>query len=483
LTATLTWAAFRPLTLELAVLAVTLLVFTADLLLGRDEKRGLGALTAMGLAAVLGLSFVTGVDGVAWGGAYVADATGLYLKQALLLAALLGSLGSIDHVDAHYPSRGGEHYLLMLFSLTGMMLLTGAQDLLLWVVAFELAGVPLYALAGLHKRGRGPEAALKLYLTGAASSAVMLYGVSLLWGMSGSTAFADLAAAPAEPLFVLGVLITFAGVGFKVGAVPFHLWMAATYQGAPAPTVAFMSVAPKVAAVGALVRLYLQGLGGAQELWSGALLILAAVTMVVGNLSALPQTDARRLLALSGVGHVGLMLLALAVCTPEALGALLFYAPAYVVSNMGAFIVVSAVVDQAPGGVDSPESGRLSVFAGLSQRSPGVGLAMLLFLLSLAGIPFVVGFWAKILLLWAAWKAGQAALVVLGALLSVAALFYYLRLGRSIYMADPGERGAVPMGLPTRAAIGACAALVVLMGLYPAPFIEQAMEAARVLLG
>jgi len=468
------WSLTSPLVLEIGVLATALLVFVADLLLGVGERRGLGALTAIGLTAVLGLSFGLDLAGPSWGGAYVADNLGLYLKQTLLIAGILGTLGSIDHVDKHFPERQGEHYLLLLASLTGLMLLTGARDLLLWVVAFELAGVPLYALAALRKAGDGPEAALKLYLTGAVSSAVLIYGVSLTWGMAGTTSFAGLGLVSAEPLFTVGMLLILAGVGFKIGAVPFHLWMADTYQGAPAPTVALMSVAPKVAAFGGLVRLYSVGLDDLHHVWAPFVIALAVLGMVVGNLAALAQTDARRLLALSGVGHVGLMLLALGASTPETVGMLVFYAPAYVVTNMGAFLIVGAVVDE--------QDGDLSAFAGLSQRNPALGLAMLLFLLSLAGIPFVVGFWAKVLLLWAAWKAGLAVLVVLGAILSVVGLFYYLKLGRSIYIEDPPRTAPLVVGTSTRLAIGLCVIGVVGMGLWPKPFVEGALAAARTLL-
>ena len=468
------WSLTSPLLLELGVLATALLVFTADLLLGVGERRGLGALTAIGLTTVLGLSFFLDIAGPSWGGAYVADGFGLYLKQALLLAGIIGALGSVDHVDEHFPERQGEHYLLLLFSLTGLMLLTGARDLLLWVVAFELAGVPLYALAALRKAGTGPEAALKLYLTGAVSSAITIYGVSLVWGIAGTTSFAGLSLTAGEPLFIVGMLTVLGGVGFKLGAVPFHLWMADTYEGAPAPTVALMSVAPKIAAFGALVRLYPVGLDAFQHIWAPMIVALAVLGMVVGNLAALAQTDARRLLALSGVGHVGLMLLALGAGTPETLGMLAFYAPAYVVTNMGAFLVVGAVVEEG--------GGDIRAFAGLSQRNPALGLAMLLFLLSLAGIPFVVGFWAKVLLLWAAWKAGLAALVVLGAILSVVGLFYYLKLGRSIYVEEPAVPGPLALGANTKLALILCTVGVVGMGLWPKPFVEAALTAARSLL-
>lgn len=467
---------FGALWVELAVLGVTLLVFLADLFAG--EKRGLGALGAVGLAAVLGATY--GIEADAFGttalyNTYVADAGGLFFKRVLLLAGIIACVGATDHADRVIPKRQGEHYLMVLFSLIGMLLLTGARDLLLWIVAFELAGVPLAVLAAMHKDRPSTEAALKLFLSGAASTAVTFYGVSFLWGVSGDTAFASLATAGGTPVFHLGVLLVMGGVAFKIGLAPFHLWVADTYQGAPTPAVAFLSVAPKIAVVASLARLFGEGLAGQVDLWLSPLLLLAVVTLVVGNLTAITQPDARRLLALSGVGHMGLMLLALATGGAAGNGALMFYALAYVVTNMGAFLVVGAVIDQRG-------DGRLAAFNGLVHASPALALAMLIFLFSLGGIPFMVGFWAKLFVFWAAWMGGHAAIVVLGVLLAVLALFYYLRLARAIFIERPPEDDrAVPVGWPSLVALGICGALTVGLGVFPGPFMETALDAARVM--
>jgi NADH-quinone oxidoreductase subunit N len=469
----MTQVQFMPLGLELCVLGLALLVFIADLLLGPNEKRGLGAFTAMGLAAILVASLLLDFGGESFG-VYASDNLGLYFKRTLLLAALIGSIASIDSVDKFSPGRQGEHYFLLLCSLAGMMLLTGAQDALLWVVAFELASIPFYILLALGKDRKGTEAGIKLFLVGAVSSVFVLYGFSLMWGMAGDTSFSTLASTELQPLFVLGMVLVIVGVAFKIGAVPFHLWMADAYQGGPSPVVAILSVAPKVAAFAGLMRLYVEGLLPMREVWAPTFLVLCVASMLIGNLSALPQQDSRRLLALSGVGHMGLLLLALVAGTPEALGALAFYGLAYVVTNMGAMILVGGIRD-AEGSAD------ISALNGLAQRSPGLGLAMLLFLLSLGGIPFVVGFWAKMVLFWAAWTSGVLILksiVVLGVCLSVLALFYYLKMGRAMYIEAPLQPQPVELGLATRIAIGICIGCVVLMGVFPAVFIEPAMDAA-----
>lgn len=464
---------FMPLGIELAVLLLALLVFVADLLLGPSEKRGLGAFTVMGLTAILVSTFCVDFSGDAFG-VYASDSLGLYFKRTLLLAALIGSLASIDSIDKFSPGRQGEHYFLLLCSLTGMLLLTGAQDALLWVVAFELSSIPFYLLLALGKTRAGTEAGLKLFLIGAVSSVFVLYGFSLIWGMAGDTSFSTLADTELQPLFILGIAFVIVGVSFKIGAVPFHLWMADAYQGGPSPVVATLSVAPKIAAFAGLTRLYVEGLLPMRDVWAPTFLALAVASMVIGNLSALPQRDSRRLLALSGVGHMGLLLVALVAGTPEALGALAFYGLAYVVTNMGAMILVGGIRD-------SEGSADISALNGLAQRSPGLGLAMLLFLLSLGGIPFVVGFWAKLVLFWAAWTSGMIvlkAVVMLGVCLAVLALFYYLKIGRAVYMEAPLQEGSVDLGLSTRLAIGLCITCVVLMGIFPAVFVEPAMDAA-----
>ena len=464
-----------PLSLEFGVLATAGLVFVADLLLGGDEKRGLGALSAIGLGGVLVASFfLPGLEG-AFGESYVSDPAGLYFKRVLLLASFLGVLGSIDAVDRSFPRRQGEHYLLLILSTSGMLLLTGATDALTWIVGFELAGMPLYVLSGLGKDRAGAEASLKLYLTGMASSAFTLYGFSLLWGMAGDTSFAGLGQVEMQPLFLLGILMVVVGVGFKVGAVPFHMWMADTYQGAPSPTVAFLSVAPKVAVFAGLTRLFLVGLLPLHAVWGAAVVALTVVTLVQGNLSALPQQDSRRLLALSGVGHMSLWLLALATGTSSGLATLLFYTLAYVVTNMGAFFVVGAVVA-------SGEGGSISALNGLARRSPALSLALLVFLLSLGGIPFMAGFWAKLMVFWAAWQAGLAVLVVLGAVFAVLALFYYLKMARAAYIEPPSESGGIPLGHASILAIGICALAVLAIGLLPGVFAGPAFEAARLLM-
>lgn len=449
--------------------ALAVMALAADLVPGAGERRGVGALVVAGLVGVF-VSTWWIPAGEAFGGTWVNDAFTVYATRVLLAAGALGALGTIDHADRVFPTRQGEHYLLMVCSLVGMVLLTGARDLVLIAVAFELMSVPLYVMAAMHKDARaGVEGATKLYLTGAVSAALTIYGLSFLVGAAHTTTLAGLAAAEPTPMFILGALLALGGMAYKVGAVPFHMWVPDTYQAAPAPFVAFLSVAPKVAGFSAFVRLLVGALGGLHASWGPLLLLVCGVTMVAGNLFAIPQQNVRRLLGYSGIAHVGLLLLTLALANGEGVGVMLFYLATYVGSNMGAFFVAEAV-----GGAEIP------AWNGLARRNPGLALAMLLFLLSLGGIPFVAGFWGKFFIFWAAWRAGQGALVLLGALLAILGLFYYLKVARGIYIEPAADPTPVRLGRPTAWAIGLSVAAIVGIGLYPRPFLESALEAGHV---
>jgi NADH-quinone oxidoreductase subunit N len=468
------------LAIPLAVTAVTLLVFLADLAVKDDNGRGIGALSTIGLLAVLGLTvFAPSGAFVVPGGAasdiaFVQDGFTLYMQRIVLIAGILGCLGSIDHVDKNFPRRQGEYFLMILFSLIGMTVLVGARELVTLIVAFELMSIPLYVLAAMAKKqsSTGIEGAWKLYLTGAVSSAITLYGLSFIVGGTGTTSIDMLATRlqTASPMVSLGMMLVLGGIGFKIGAVPFHMWVPDTYEGSPTPFVAFLSTAPKAAGFAVIARVFVEGFGHLRHTWWPTLLVVCVASMLIGNLFALPQRNAKRLLAYSGIAHIGLLVLAIGIGTPAGMGVVLFYLLAYVFANMGAFLVADVVGRQSG-------SDHIDAWGGLAQRAPALGLAMLIFLLSLGGIPFVAGFWAKLFLFIAAWQAGMAALVILGAVLAVVALFYYLRIGRSIYIEKPYANDPVTVGRPTGFAIAIALAGVLGMGLMPGPFIETA-EAA-----
>jgi NADH-quinone oxidoreductase subunit N len=472
----------RPLIIDLLLLAAALLVFAVDLGLPHGRKRGLGSLTALLLAGLFVVTFFVHVDGPAFSGAYLGTPWGLLLKRVALAAGALAALGAVDHVDRHFPNRQGEFYLLLLFSLMGMTLLPGARDLILFVVCFELMGLPLLMMAAYAKADdkervhrHAAEAGLKLYLVSAASTAITLFGLSLVYGLSGTTSLEGIAQAPMTPLLAVGMMLTLAGMAFKVGAVPFHLWVPDTYTGAPTPFVAFLSVGPKATGFAALAAVVLVAFKGNQAQLGTLLLLFVVASIVVGNLMALPQRDVKRMLAFSGVAQSGYMMMGLLTGTTLGLGMLLFYVAGYVATNMGAFLVLEAIAPDRPGVA-------LDDLNGLWKRSPWLGLAMLLFVLSLAGIPFVVGFWAKLYVFMAVYEAGQGWLVLFGALMAIVSLWYYLQIARAVYMGE-AKAGPVAVRPALAAAIGLCLVGVVAMGAWPTPFVESATAAASSFLG
>ena len=467
-----------PLSLDLALLAGILLTFLADLFSGPKPNRAIGVIPVATFAGALIASFQMDLTGSAFGGVYVGDHWSLFFKRAFLAAGLLTALGSMDHVAKHQPRRQGEYYLLLMCSVLGMTLLPGARDLVLLIVAFELMGLPLFVLAAFAKtedpKGvgkHGPEAGLKLYLVGAVSAAITLFGLSFVYGMSGATRIEAVAATPMTPLFLVGVMLVLAGMAFKIGVVPFHMWVPDTYQGAPTPFVAFLSVAPKLAGFAALATLFHHGFAQARSEWQPLLLALSLVSMVLGNLLAVVQTNVKRMLAYSGIGHIGYMLMAF-VSGAGGNTMLLFYFVAYLVTNIGAFQVVEAV---------ERETGdcSLGAFEGMWKRSPTLAFAMLIFLLSLAGIPFVVGFWAKLNVFIVAWQSGLYLLVILGAVLAVVGLFYYMQVARSMYMKPPNREGDLRAAPALAISLALCLAGVVMFGAWPSPVLEDAGRAAE----
>jgi NADH-quinone oxidoreductase subunit N len=479
------------LLVPIAIASLAAIVLVLDVAAAPGEaapgRRWSGWITLSGLVLAFAATFFGQGAGTAAFGAYAGGPWTTFVQRLVLAAAILGVLGAIDDVSERTPGRQGEYWLLMLSSVLGMVILPGARDLILVVVAFELMGIPLYVLCAYAKndaRGDEParslaaEAAFKLYVVGAASTAVTLFGLALLTGMTGSSRVESLASAPHTPLTTLGMLLVLGGMAYKIGMAPFHMWVPDTYQGASTPFVAFLSVAPKVAGVSVLAVVFLRGFGADQTAWLPALALGALLSMVVGNLLAIAQTDVRRLLAYSGIAQIGYVLLAVAAGGAFGVSMTLFFLTAYVVSNLGAFLVVHAAGAHGRGYT-------LGGLRGMSRSSPGLAAALLAFLLSLAGIPFAVGFWAKLYVFLAAWRSGLAGLVVAGVILAALGLFYYLSVLQAAYISEPeqGRGHVVPRSsFALRAGIAVCALAVLALGLWPAPVVEAASRAGADLL-
>lgn len=496
----MTFSLSMPLAVEVALFALAVLVLLMGILRGGDPRaqtaepatdadlagqtaqvsRGgpvssaAGWVTLVGLLAVFGLSFLAAEGESILRGSFVQDGLSLFAKRLFLASAALSVLGSLTLQHRAFSRRAAEYYFALVLSVLGMSVLASARDLILLFIGFELMSIPLFLLTGFLKRDPvAPEAALKFFLVGTASSAIIVYGMSFLYGSTGSTALEAIPAAVADgdPLVQLGLALLLAGLGFKIAAFPFHMWAPDTYQAASTPFVAWLSVAPKAAGFVALIRLYVEGMGDPMLAWIPAISALAGVTIITGNLMALPQQNIKRLLAYSGIAHIGYMLVGLAAFSDSGISMLLFYLVAYMFGNMGAFLVIEAVAQ-------SEHSEEIDSYKGLAQRSPLLALAMLVFLLSLGGIPFVAGFWAKLFVFWAAIERGLYGLVFLGAVLTVVALYYYLLVARRMYIDAPERTQPIPVPGPLGLAIATCLAGVVGMGVYPAPWVEVAQRIA-----
>jgi len=463
--------------LELGLGALILVVFFAGLFGPRDDSRRVGVIAAVGLVLLLGAALRAEPGGDLLGGSFVQDELAVFAKRLFLLATVLGIVGSLTLRAPVFARRATEYYLLILMSLLGMMVLASARELILLFVAFELMSIPLYVLSGFQKREpEAVEAALKFFLVGTVSSAVMVYGLSFVYGIAQTTEVAGIGRALSEghPLVVLGLVLVLAGLGFKIAAFPFHMWVPDTYEAANTPFVAWLSVAPKAAGFVVMFRLYLEGMGEGVLMWESLAGGLAAITIVAGNLMAIPQQNIKRMLAYSGIAHIGYMLVGFAAVSASGVAMMLFYLVAYLFGNMGAFLVVEAVAQ-------SEGSDGIAAYRGLAQRSPVLALCMLLFLLSLGGIPFVAGFWAKLYIFLAAAEKRLYWLVLLGAVLTVVALFYYLLVAKRMYIDAPDRPGPLHVPFLLKLGIAGCAVGVVALGIYPSPLVLAVRKVANTL--
>ncbi|MBW3576773.1 MAG: NADH-quinone oxidoreductase subunit N [Actinobacteria bacterium] len=469
---TIDYAAIGP---ELALAITALVVLVADLFLAGDRKRLLNPVSAVGtvVAIVLTVRLWGPGNDETFGGMFVANDYALSFKL-LFLGALLAILAVSYQHFAEGRYFQGEYYFLLLTSFVGMLVMPSARDLLLLFVALETVSIPGFVMAGLRKRDLySSEAALKFFLVGVLAVAVMLFGLSFVYGAAGTTSLAGVAAALAaagdvEPILLGSLLLVIVGFGFKVSAVPFHFWAPDTYSGAPLPVTAMLAVASKAAGFAGLVAICFIAFEPLADAWSPVMGFIAVVTMTVGNLIALQQRDMVRLLAYSSVAHAGYVLLPFGIASPGlvatnalAVRAVLFYLIAYAVMNVGAFGVVIGV---------HRRTGQRSIadYAGLGQRAPALAVAMTVFMLSLGGAVPLVGFWAKFVVFQATAGAAAYVLATFLVLNTVLAFFYYLAVVRTMWMDAP--RAGAPLlrpGLAINASVAVLALGTVALGIVP----------------
>jgi NADH-quinone oxidoreductase subunit N len=470
---------YHALAPEIILTGVIVLMIVVDLFAGRDTKGVLSSIAGIGLLAAaipLVTLAVSGHTRAMFGGAYVVDNFALLMKALFILAGYIVVLLSTNYI-AEGDYWEGEYYILLLSAVLGMMVMASARDLITIFVALETLSIPAYLLAAWRKSDlKSDEAGLKYYLMGVFASAVMLYGMSLIYGFTGTTLLAGIGAkvntlGDSLPIVSLAIVFMLVGFAFKVSAVPFHTWAPDTYEGAPTPVTAFLSTASKSAGFVAILELVYVGFFGRHDVYEPMLWALSAATMTLGNLIALRQDNVVRMLAYSGIAQAGYIMAPLAVAgtsrtsADAALQSMLAYLIIYVVMNLGAFAVVIAVARKT-------KSADIRSFSGLFQYAPGLAVAMTVFLAALAGIPPLGGWFAKFGIFASLVSAGSTQGYVLAVLVgvnSVIALYYYLRVARYMWMEDPIDGDRTPIRVPASLmiALGLTTAITLIFGIFP----------------
>lgn len=456
-----------------AVLALGLLVI--GLVVPKEQAKGIGFLTVAGLLGIWLFNFLYwNEDATLFGGIYLIDSYTVFFRFLFLTAAIIVALASRDYV-ARLDRNQGEFYALLVAATLGMMLMAGAGDLITLYMGLELMTISFIILVGYQRtEAKSSEAGVKYVILGSMSSAILLYGLSLVFGCTGTTFINDMVASltvgNVSPLLLLGVVFLIAGFGFKVSAVPFHMWSPDIYEGAPTPVTAFLAVGSKAAGLAALVRIFMTALPELQPYWMSIIIVLTAITVVVGNLIAIPQSNIKRMLAFSSIAQAGYILFGLVAFSALGVGAMLFHSLLYVFANIGAFAVAIAVKN-------ATGSDEIKDYSGLAQTSPFLAAVMLLCLLSLAGIPPVAGFVSKFYLFMAVIEKGMVWLAFVGIGMSMVSVYYYLIVAKAMYLGAPKETAKpISVSAGTQIALAICVVAVLLFGIYPTPLLDAAIE-------
>jgi NADH-quinone oxidoreductase subunit N len=480
----MTLAEFVPLLPEIFLAVAGFVVLLLGIPMGR---RGVRPLTLIGVAslavtAVLVWLVARPVDGpeAILGGMLVVDGMAVFFQLLMLASSAVALVMAAGFVERSRYG-GGEFVSLVLFATLGTLIMASGGNLASLYVGLELMALSVYVLVGYFKlEVKSNEGAVKYFVLGAASSAILLYGISLVYGSLGTLDLeeihASLVAVPsANPMLVLGIVLVAFGMLFKVAAVPFHVWTPDAYEGAPTPVTAFISVAPKAAAFAMFMRLFLGAFAPEVEYWRMVLWVAAAATMIYGNVAALTQNNVKRMLAYSSIAHGGYALMGLVAANQTGAWALLVYMFIYSFMNLGAFGFVILLESKGYAGEE------ITDYAGLARRHPGAALGMLIFMLALAGIPPTAGFMGKLYLFAAAVEGGYIVLTVIAVVMSAVSLFYYFRIVAQMYMHDGLEEGVVPAELLrdrwTEAMIAVCVVITLAVGIYPTPVVGWAKSA------
>jgi NADH-quinone oxidoreductase subunit N len=464
------------LTLEILVAILALFVLVLGLVTPPGQKRGIGYFTVLSLVAVLAVSIILfGKTGTAFGTMYVVDAFSNYFKISFIVAAVLVAMFSISFVEKLGYNQG-EFFAFVLLSLLGMMVMSSAADFITFYLGLELMTIPFIILTAFrHGDKASSEAGMKYMLLSAMSSGVLLYGLSIIYGAAGSTHYSDVInviTGDMQPLTVIGLVFLLAGFGFKISMVPFHMWSPDIYEGAPTPVTAFLAIGSKAAALAAMLRMFMIALPETREIWMTLVIVLCAMTIILGNFVAIPQTNIKRMLAYSSIAHAGYLLMGLVAFTNLGVSAILYYLVIYIFANAGAFACVNAFGNMTG-------SDQIRDYTGMWKRSPVIASVLLLCLLSLAGIPPLAGFVGKFYLFTAIIDQGFIWLAFLGIGMSMVSVYYYLIVVKVMFLGNPVEDTPVHVSLGTKTVMYVSALASLFLGLYPDPLTNVATKVAQ----
>jgi len=477
--------------LEVSVIGLGLVLMLADFFVPAERRRFIGyaAIVAMGVLLVASLSGngSCGQFGTAFGGMFVNDALSLFFKQLFIVAAILVLFMAAEFSGRLAEGSVAEYYSLILFALAGMLFAASSNDFTMLFVSIELITITFYVLVSFQRsKIASLEAGVKYLILGALSSAFMVFGIALIWGTTGELNFTKLAAVAPQfetsRIFLLGVLLVLVGLGFKIAAFPFQIWAPDVYQGAPTPTTAFLAVGSKAAGFVLLLRVLFTAVPSVTAHWANLLIVISGITILYGNLCALPQRNLKRLMGYSSIAHAGYLLLGVAALSVSGQSALLYYLAGYVFTVMAGFFVITLVMRHLA-------TEDISGLAGLNQRSPLLAATMTIAMVSLAGIPPLAGFFGKFLLLKAVIGQAQAtgnhgyyclAFTTLAGV--VISLYYYFGVIRAIYWSkDVPDVTPIELSAPVKVSICVCLAGIFWIGIFPNALLNYATEAARAL--
>jgi NADH-quinone oxidoreductase subunit N len=470
---------------ELSLCGIALAVVLLDLVI--ENKKVLAGISVAALA--IPIAFIVALWGEqqsTFGGMLVVDEFSLFFKFLLVGIAALVIISSVDYVRK-FARFQGEYLALVLFSAAGLMLMAGTGELISIYVALELSSLSLYALVAFLKDPKSSEAGLKYMILGAISSAVLLFGMAFVFGLTGTThldQIVDKVSALVSggqiwdsPALLLGMVFLVAGFGFKIASVPFQMWVPDVYEGAPTPITAYLSVASKAAGFAVILRVFYTAFGipVLSENWSMLFAVLGAISMTIGNVVAISQSNIKRMLGYSSIAHAGYLMVGLATVSTLGRSGILFFLASYALANLGAFIAIIAISNKTG-------SDEINDFSGMARRSPALALVLAFCLISLIGIPPTGGFIAKFYIFNAAIQQDLLWLVIIAVLNSVISAYYYLRVVKVMYLGDPASQEAVPSSIPLRAALVITSFGVLLLGIYPWVVLRIAETAAAMLI-